>query len=133
MNPISQYQFPPKNNEPAAFGRGFSLTVIIIMLFAAVIIGGLVASFQKTSNAANAKLTYLAARAKAIEFEAMGDYRVPVQADLIELIGEEINQDAEIQVVDENQDATIDYIVYIREGWATRYSPGETTAVEVKK
>jgi len=38
-----------------------------------------------------------------------------------------------ITVVDENRDATIDYIVYARDGWATRYSPGETNAVEVKK
>lgn len=129
MNPISQYQFPPENNEPVAFDRGFSLAVIIILLFAVIIIGGLVISFQKTTDAANAKLVYLAAQAKAIEFAA-ADYRVPVQADLLDLIGTEVNQNAVIQVVDENRDATIDYIVYQRGGLVTTYAPG---AMEVTK
>jgi len=128
VNPISQYQFPPKNNQPAAFDRGFSLTVMIILAFAVMIIGGLVFSFQKTTDAASAKLVYLAARAKAIEFAASGNYRVPVQADLLELIGAEVNQNASITVVDENRDATIDYIVYRRGGLVTTYSPGDLEA-----
>ncbi len=128
MNPISQYQFPPENNEPVAFGRGFSLTVMIILLFVALIIGGLIFSFQKTTDAASAKLVYLAARAKAIEFAASGNYRVPVQADLLELIGAEVNQNVSITVVDENRDATIDYIVYRRGGLVTTYSPGDLEA-----
>lgn len=128
MNPISQYQFPPENNQPAAFGRGFSLAVVIILAFAVIIIGGLVFNFQKTTDAASAKLVYLAARAKAIEFAASGNYRVPVQADLLELIGAEVNQNASITVVDENRDATIDYIVYRRGGLVTTYSPGDLEA-----
>lgn len=133
MHPIKDYKYASSNNEPIGFSRGFVLTVVLILVVAMLIISGLVTAFSYTTNAANAKLTYLAARAKAIEFEALGDYRVPVQADLIELIGEEINQDAVIQVVDENQDATIDYIVYIRDGWATRYSPGETIATRIRQ
>lgn len=132
MNPISQYQFPPENNEPAAFDRGFSLAVIIILLFAAIIIGGLVAGFWKTTDAANAKLVYLAAQAKAVEFAAT-DYRVPVQADLFELIGTEANQDAIITVVDENRDATIDYIIYRRNGLVTSYAPGAMTVTSDKR
>ncbi|WP_296559709.1 hypothetical protein [uncultured Acetobacterium sp.] len=128
MNPISQYQFPPENNQPVAFDRGFSLAVVIILAFAVMIIGGLVFSFQKTTDAASAKLVYLAARAKAIEFAASGNYRVPVQADLLELIGAEVNQNASITVVDENRDATIDYIVYRRGGLVTTYSPGDLEA-----
>lgn len=128
MNPISQYQFPPENNQPVAFDRGFSLAVVIILAFAVIIIGGLVFSFQKTTDAASARLVYLAARAKAIEFAATGNYRVPVQADLLELIGAEVNQNASITVVDENRDATIDYIVYRRGGLVTTYSPGDLEA-----
>lgn len=128
MNPISQYQFPPENNQPVAFDRGFSLAVVIILAFAVMIIGGLVFSFQKTTDAANARLVYLAARAKAIEFAASGNYRVPVQADLLELIGAEVNQNVSITVVDENRDATIDYIVYRRGGLVTTYSPGDLEA-----
>ena len=128
MKPISQYQFPPENNQPVAFDRGFSLAVVIILAFAVMIIGGLVISFQKTTDAASAKLVYLAARAKAIEFAASGNYRVPVQADLLELIGAEVNQNASITVVDENRDATIDYIVYRRGGLVTTYSPGDLEA-----
>jgi len=70
MNPINQYQFPPENNEPIGFSRGFSLVVIIILLFVVGIICSLVFTFQKTTDAANAKLTYLAAQTKAIEFAA---------------------------------------------------------------
>lgn len=128
MNPISQYQFPPENNQPVAFDRGFSLAVVIILAFAVIIIGGLVFSFQKTTDAASARLVYLAARAKAIEFAATGNYRVPVQADLLELIGAEVNQNVSITVVDENRDATIDYIVYRRGGLVTTYSPGDLEA-----
>lgn len=128
MNPISQYQFPPENNQPVAFDRGFSLAVVIILAFAVIIIGGLVFNFQKTTDAASAKLVYLAARAKAIEFAASGNYRVPVQADLLELIGAEVNQNVSITVVDENRDATIDYIVYRRGGLVTTYSPGDLEA-----
>ena len=133
MHPIKDYESAASGNEPMAFSRGFVLTVTLILVVVMVIIAGLVTLFRQTTNAANAKLVYQAARARAIEFAAGGNYRVPVQADLLELIGEEVNQDAVITVVDENRDATIDYIVYTRGGWATRYSPGETLAVEVKK
>ena len=133
MHPIKDYKFASSSNEPIGFSRGFVLTVVLILMVVMLIIAGLVTVFRHTTNAANAKLTYLAARAKAIEFQALGNYRVPVQADLIELIGEDVSREAVITVVDENRDATIDYIVYARDGWATRYSPGETNAVEVKK
>jgi len=133
LHPIKDYQSASANSDPIGFSRGFVLTVVLILVVVMLIIAGLVTAFRHTTNAANAKLVYLAARAKAIELQALGNYRVPVQADLLELIGEEINQDAEIQVVDENRDATIDYIVYTRGGWATRYSPGETIATEVKE
>lgn len=133
MQPIKDYQFASSTNEPIGFSRGFVLTVVLILLVAALIIGGLVTTFRQATFAANAKLVYLAARTKAIEFQALGHYHVPVQADLIDLIGDVVNQDAVIQVVDENQDATIDYIIYIRNGLATKYSPGETIASEVKK
>lgn len=126
MHPIKDYQYPPENREIAGFNSGFSLAVVIILVFAALIIGGLVISFQKTTDAANARLVYLAATAKAIEYEASGHYRVPVQADLAELIGEEVNRDAVIEVVDANGDAAIDYIVYTRGGLVTRYMPGKT-------
>jgi len=132
VNPISQYQFPPKNNEPVAFDRGFSLAVIIIVAVVVIIIGGLVFSFQKTTDAANAKLVYLAAQAKAIEFAATGKYRIPVQTDLLDLIGTEVAEGAEIVVVDENRDATIDYIVYRRSGLVTTYSPGNLEAEKEK-
>lgn len=124
MNPISQYQSPPQDNQPVAFERGFSLAVVIILLFVAIIIGGLVASFHQSVDAANARLVYLAAQAKAIESAASGHYRVPVQADLLDYIGVEANQDAIITVVDENRDATIDYIIYCRDGRVTSYAPG---------
>jgi uncharacterized protein YceK len=132
VHSIKDYTSASSSNEPIGFSQGFVLTVVLILVVVMLIISGLVTVFRHTTNASNAKLTYLAARAKAIEFQALGNYRVPVQADLIDLIGAEINQDAEIRVVDENTDATIDYIVYIRNGWATRYSPGETMAIEVK-
>lgn len=123
MNPIRQYQSPPQDKQPAAFERGFSLAVVIILAFAAIIIGGLVASFHQSVDAAHARLVYLAAQARAIEFDAT-DYRVPVQADLLDYIGVEANQDAIITVVDENRDATIDYIIYCRDGRVTSYAPG---------
>lgn len=123
MNPIRQYQSPPRDNQPVTFERGFSLAVVIILAFAAIIIGGLVASFHQSLDAANARLVYLAAQARAIEFAAT-DYRVPVQADLLDYIGVEANQDAIITVVDENRDATIDYIIYCRDGRVTSYAPG---------
>lgn len=79
----------------------------------------------KSTEAANARLVYLAASAKAVEFKASGNYHIPIQSDLVDLIGEEVNKDAHIEVVDDKQDAVIDYIVYIRSGLVTRYSPGE--------
>jgi type II secretory pathway pseudopilin PulG len=132
LNPISQYQFPPEKNEPVAFGRGFSLAVMIILAFAALIIGGLIFSFQKTTDAANARLVYLAAQARAIEFAASDSYHVPVQADLLDYIGPEVNQEAVITVVDENRDAIIDAIIYTRSGLVTRYSPGNLEAEKEK-
>lgn len=128
MNPIKNYQFSQKGHELIGFSRGFSLAVAIILLFAALIIGGLIMNFRTTANAANAQLVYMAARAKAIEFQASGNYHVPIQADLIELIGEDVNQEAIIKVVDENRDAVIDYIVYTKNGLVTRYSPAELAA-----
>ncbi|MBI4858644.1 MAG: hypothetical protein HY818_18055 [Acetobacterium woodii] len=130
MFPIKNYQFAPSSNEPFRFSRGFSLAVVVILLFATLIIGGLILNIQNTTYAANARLVYLAAQAKAIEFEASGHYHVPVQSDLIDLIGAEVNRDAVITVVDENQDTAIDYIVYTRGGLVTRYSPGELVAGE---
>ncbi|TYC87571.1 hypothetical protein FXB42_03745 [Acetobacterium wieringae] len=124
MNPIAKYQFPPTKNESVAFDRGFPLAVVSILFFVVVIIAGLVLSSQHSAGAASARLVYLAAQARAIESAATGHYQVPVQADLLDYIGTEVNQDAVITVVDENRDATIDYIVYRRSGRVTSYSPG---------
>ncbi|MBU4540118.1 MAG: hypothetical protein KJ774_02705 [Firmicutes bacterium] len=132
MHPIKDYQYHPISNQPVAFSRGFSLAVVIILAFAALIIGGLVLSIQNTTDAANARLVYLAAQARAIEFAASGSYHVPVQADLLDYIGPEVNQDAVITVVDENRDAIIDSIIYIRSGLVTRYSPGNLEAEKEK-
>jgi len=132
VNPIAKYQFPPAKNESVSFDRGFSLAVIIILAFVAVIIGGLIFSFHNTTEAANARLVYLAAQARAIESAASGHYQVPVQDDLLDYIGVEVNQDAVITVVDENRDATIDYIIYRRGGRVTSYSPGDLEAEKEK-
>ena len=132
MNPIRQYQSPPQDKQPAAFERGFSLAVVIILAFAAIIIGSLVVSFHQSLDAANARLVYLAAQARAIESVASGHYQVPAQADLLDYIGAEVNQDAVITVVDENRDATIDYIVYRRGGRVTSYAPGNLEAEKEK-
>lgn len=125
MKPINDYQFPPGSHETPGFGRGFALTAVLLLAVIALIIGGLIWDFQQTAEAANARLVYLAARTKAIEFQASGHYHVPVQADLTELIGAETSRAAQIQVVDANQDAVIDYIVYIRNGRVTQYAPGK--------
>ena len=132
MNPIAKYQFPPAKNEPVAFDRGFPLAVVSILFFVVVIIAGLVLSSQHSADAASARLVYLAAQARAIESAATGHYQVPVQADLLDYIGVEVNQDAVITVVDENRDATIDYIVYRRGGLVTTYSPGDLKAEKEK-
>ncbi|MCG2731366.1 MAG: hypothetical protein L6276_13975 [Acetobacterium sp.] len=132
MDPIKNYQFTPSGNEPFRFSRGFPLAVVIILLFVASIMGGLILNIQNTTYAANTRLVYLAAQAKAVEFEASDHYHVPAQSDLIDLIGKEVNRDAVITVVDANQDATIDYIIYTRGGLITRYSPGELDAAKEK-
>lgn len=132
MYPIKNYQFAPSSNEPVGFSRGFPLAVTVILFFVVVIVGGLLLSIQNTTDAANARLVYLAAQAKAIEFTASGNYHVPTQADLIDYIGAEVNQDAVITVVDENRDAIIDAIVYTRSGLVTRYSPGNLEAEKEK-
>ncbi|URN84607.1 hypothetical protein [Acetobacterium wieringae] len=124
MNPIAKYQFPPAKNELVAFDRGFPLAAVSILFFVVVIIAGLVLSSQHSTDAANARLVYLAAQARAIESAATGHYQVPVQADLLDYIGVEVNQDAIITVVDENRDATIDHIIYRRGGRVTSYAPG---------
>lgn len=132
MNPIAKYQFPPTKNESVAFDRGFPLAVVSILFFVVVIIAGLVLSSQHSADAANARLVYLAAQVRAIESVASGYYQVPVQADLLDYIGVEVNQDAVITVVDENRDATIDYIIYRRDGLVTTYSPGDLKAEKEK-
>ena len=123
--PIKNYQYAPVEKEIPKFGRGFALAVIILLVVVIVIIAGLVQGFRQTTYYANARVVYLAATAKAIESMASGHYEVPVQEDLISLIGEEINAGATIQVVDENRDATIDYIVYTKNGLVTKYIPGD--------
>ncbi|MDD3306110.1 MAG: hypothetical protein PHO29_03300 [Acetobacterium sp.] len=132
MHPIKDYQYYPTSNQPVGFSRGFPLAVVIILCFVAAIIGGLVLSIQNSTYAANARLVYLAAQARAIESAATGHYQVPGQADLLDYIGVEVNQDAVITVVDENRDATIDYIVYRRGGRVTSYSPGDLEAEKEK-
>ncbi len=112
-------------NEPRRSRSAFSLAVLSILFVIGLIIIGLGISLYKSTDAASARLVYLAASAKAVEFKASGNYHTPVQSDLIELIGEEVNQDAHIEVFDDEQDAVIDYIVYIKNGLVTRYSPGE--------
>ena len=132
MYSIKNYQFAPTGPEPIRFSQGFPLAVTVILFFVVVIISGLVLSIQNTTYAANSQLVYLAAQAKSIEFVASGNYRVPTQADLIDLIGAEVDQDAVISVVDENRDAAIDYIIYTRGGLVTRYAPGELVASKEK-
>lgn len=132
MNQIRHDQKPPEENEAAVFSDGFPLAVTIVLIFMIIVIAGLVVSYQKTTNAASARLVYMAARTKAIEFTATGDYRVPQQADLIDLIGETVNQDAVIEVIDEDLDANIDYIIYHKDGWVTTYSPGDLKAEKEK-
>ncbi|WKY47927.1 hypothetical protein Q5O24_00960 [Eubacteriaceae bacterium ES3] len=125
MPQIRKYHKPPEENEPASFSVGFPLAVTIILIFMVVVIIGLVNSINKTTNAAAARVIYLAAQAKAIEFSVDGNYHVPVQEDLINLIGQDINQNAQIEVIDENFDAKIDYIIYHKKRWVTTYSPGQ--------
>lgn len=132
MHPIKAYQSQPISNQPVSFSRGFSLAVVIILGFVALIIGGLIFSFQNTTDAANARLIYLAAQARAIESAASGHYQVPVQVDLLDYIGAEVNQDAVITVVDENRDAIIDYIIYRRSGRVTSYAPGNLEVIKEK-
>jgi len=133
MNPIKNFQYAPRDNQPAGFSRGFALAVVSLLLVVALVVGGLVFTSHNSTYAANARLVYLAATTKAVEFEASGHYRVPVQADLVSLIGEEVNAGAVIQVVDENNDVTIDYIIYSKSGLTTKYSPGKTVAVKISK
>ena len=128
MNPIKNYQSAPTDNQPAGFSRGFSLAAVLILVIAALVVTGMAFSYRHTTNAANARLVYLAATAKAIEFEASGHYHIPVQSELVSLIGADVNDGAVIQVVDQNNDATIDYIVYQKDGLITKYSPGEIDA-----
>lgn len=125
MNPIKNYQSAPTGNQPSGFSRGFSLAAVSILVIAALAASGMAFSYRHTTNAANARLVYLAATAKAIEFEASGHYHIPVQSDLISLIGADVDAGAVIQVVDQNNDATIDYIVYQKNGLITKYSPGK--------
>lgn len=124
-NTIQNYQSDPVAKDIPGFGRGFALAVIILLVVAIVIIAGLVQGFRQTTYYANARVVYMAATAKAIESMGSGHYQVPVQKDLLSLIGEDINSGATIQVVDENQDAAIDYIVYTKNGLVTKYIPGD--------
>jgi len=123
--PIQNYKSDPVEKEIPRFGRGFALAVIILLTVVIIIIAGLVQGFRQTTYYANARVVYLAATAKAIESMGSGNYQVPVQKDLLSLIGEEINAGATIQVVDENRDAVIDYIVYTKNGLITKYIPGD--------
>lgn len=124
MNPIKNYPYAPVEKEIPSFGRGFALAVVIILVAVIVIIAGLVQGFRQTTYYASARMVYLAAGYVAMESMASGHYHVPVQEDLRGLLGEEINEEAIITVVDENQDATIDYIVFVKNGLVTRYMPG---------
>lgn len=108
-----------------SFNQGFPLAVTLILIFVMIGVANLLVAFNKTNNAASARLVYLAAQDKAIEFAATGNYRVPVQADLLDVIGQKISQNARIEIVDENRDANIDYVIYDRGGWVTTYSPGQ--------
>ena len=128
MNPIKNYQSEPTGNQSSGFSRGFSLAAVSILVIAALVASGMMLSYRHTTYSANARLVYLAATAKAIEFEASGHYHIPVQSDLVSLIGADVNDGAVIQVVDENRDATIDYIVYTKNGLITKYSPGNASA-----
>ncbi|KNZ43122.1 hypothetical protein [Acetobacterium bakii] len=132
MNPIKNYEYAPVEKEIPGFSRGFALAVVIILGAVVIIITGLVQGFNQTADYASARVVYLAATAKAIEFTSSGSYAVPVQNDLLPLIGEEINADATISVVDENQDAFIDYIVYTRNGLVTKYIPGDVVVTAEK-
>ena len=129
-NPIKNYQYAPVEKEISRFGKGFALAVVIILVTVTIIIAGLVQGFRQTTYYANARVVYLAAAAKAIESMGSGHYEVPVQKDLLSLIGEDVNAGATIQVVDENRDATIDYIVYTKNGLVTKYIPGDVAVTK---
>jgi len=129
-NPINNYQLDLVEKEIPRFGRGFALAVVIIMVTVAIIIIGLVQGIGKTVDYANARVVYMAATAKAIESVGSGNYQVPVQKDLLSLIGEDINSGATIQVVDENRDAVIDYVVYTKNGLVTKYIPGDVAVTK---
>lgn len=103
MNPFEVDQQDYTGNEPRRSRSGFTLAVLIILLFLGFIIFGFLRSYVQITDAANAKLFFMVAVAKAMEFEATGNYHVPEQRDLINLIGEDINQDAVIHVVDEEK------------------------------
>lgn len=129
-NPIKNYQYAPVEKEIPRFGKGFALAIVIILVTVTIIIAGLVQGFRQTTYYANARVVYLAAAAKAIESMGSGHYEVPVQKDLLSLIGEDVNAGATIQVVDENRDATIDYIVYTKNGLVTKYIPGDVAVTK---
>lgn len=130
MNPFDEYQSGPFGNETRRSRSGFALAVVVILLFLVGITVGMIVSFRNSDDTGNARLVYLAACAKATELRATGNYRIPVQSDLTELVGEEVNRNAVIKVVDEQADAKIEYIIYIRNGLETRYSPGETVVTK---
>lgn len=98
MNQFEAVQTNYIGNEPHRSRPGFALAVTIILLFLGLIIFCFARSYHQITDAADARLVYLAATAKAIELKGLGNYRVPVQSVLIEYIGEDVNQDAVIQV-----------------------------------
>jgi|LGOV01.1.fsa_nt_gb type II secretory pathway pseudopilin PulG len=129
MREIIKGKLAGKSNGVPGFRWGFALAVIVILSFIIVIILYLIQGFYETADYANARVVYLAARTKATESYATGNYSVPIQEDLIELIGKEINEEAKIEIIDENKDATIDYIIYTKNGLITQYLPGQVIVI----
>lgn len=124
MNPIQNYNYNQKNKKEVGFDRGFSLGVVIILVVIGIIVLGLLTGIRQTTDYASARLIYMAARAKAIESMGTGTYVVPTPKDVLPLVGEEVSENAVIEIIDENKDGNIDYIVYTKNNLTTKYKPG---------
>lgn len=133
MNPIRNYKYDQKNKKAVGFDRGFPLSVLILLGFIGIGIMGLLTGIRQTTDYANARLAYLAARTKAIESMGTEHYKVPNQEDIRALIGEEANENAVIEIIDENRDGNIDYILYMKNNLKTKYKPGETEVEKTKE
>ncbi len=129
MKPIRDYKSLPRDQTPPRFTEGFPLAVIIILVFFFLMLSIALFLLGKTTDYGNARVVYLAANARAMEFYASGHYRVPTQEDLISNTVASVLENANITIADEDMNGTVDYIVYTRDGRITKYMPGEQTVM----